>query len=243
MTVSGARQHLTALARAGLVEAAEMPSTDAQAWPPDARVLRDRGRRPATSRRRTASSPTSCSVTSPTPTPRCSKSCSPSVANIASTTRRRGSRSKRTLGAKVAELAQDPRRRRLSRDLREGRARRVPRRSSTTARSGRSRSATARRAPARSTSSAPCSPRRRSNACSTWSPAPATARTRSETAPEPSQRKCVTGNAYSAASRSAMSERWHASGSRSTQSSADVASVGITATIGARSTWSRISRR
>ena len=54
-------------------------------------------------------------------------------------------------------------------------------------------------------------------------------------------RRWVTGKGYSDARRSATSERWHASGSRSTQRSADVESPGISATIGARSTWSRIS--
>ena len=54
----------------------------------------------------------------------------------------------------------DPRRRRLPRDLREGRRPACTASSSTTARSGPSRSATARRARARSTSSAPRCPRR-----------------------------------------------------------------------------------
>ena len=53
--------------------------------------------------------------------------------------------------------------------------------SSTTARSGRSRSATGRRVRARSTSSAPSCPVRRLNACNTWWPARVAAPTKSAT--------------------------------------------------------------
>ena len=52
----------------------------------------------------------------------------------------------------------------------------------------------------------------------------------------PSGRRCVTVASYSSASRAAISDRWHASGSASTQRSAVVPWVGIVATIGSRST-------
>ena len=55
-------------------------------------------------------------------------------------------------------------------------------------------------------------------------------------------RRCCTATPCSVASRSAISERWHASGSRSTHSSAPTPPSGSSSTIAVRSTGSRISR-
>ena len=104
ITVSGARQHLSALARDGLVEATELPSPDRQARPAHPRVLGDAAPPTRTSPRPTASSPTSCSATSPTPTASCSTSSSPSGVRHRITNAQARLVTKRTLGAKVAEL-------------------------------------------------------------------------------------------------------------------------------------------
>ena len=55
-------------------------------------------------------------------------------------------------------------------------------------------------------------------------------------------RRCATTSPCSDARRSAISDRWQASGSRSTHNSAEAASAGSSATSEPRSTWSRISR-
>ena len=104
MTVSGARQHLTALDPSRTRRRHRDAVDRAQARSTHARVLGDRRGRRATSRRPTASSPTSCSATSPTPTPSCSttlfaKRRQHRIENAQ--TRLAG---KRTLGTKVAEL-------------------------------------------------------------------------------------------------------------------------------------------
>ena len=98
-----------------------------QAGPADARRTPSPRRRRSCSRRPTASSPTSCSATSPTSDPALlddlfAKRREHRIEQRA----RRGSPGKRTLGAKVAELTRDPRRGRLPRDVRAGRARAVP---------------------------------------------------------------------------------------------------------------------
>ena len=243
MTVSGARQHLTALAHAGPRRRARDPADRARS----AGAARSRTRRPRrptpTSRRHTASSPTSCSATSPTPTPTLlddlfAKRRQHRIENAQA--RLAG---KRTLGTKVAELAKIldedgylatyekvgtgrlPRDRAQLRDLGGGAAVRAgvhqrdrlhPR---VAARRDRRAGAAhgRRRPPLRLRDQSP----RRSLINASES----------------------TGKRYSAASRSAMSERWHASGSRSTQQQRGRRTpVGISATIGARSTWSRISR-
>ena len=118
----------------------------------------DRGRQP-TSRRRTASSPTSCSATSPTADPELLDQLFAKRRDAAHRQRApHGSRAKRTLGGQGRRAHPHPRRGRLPRDLRAGRAGVYRIVEHNCAILGRGRSATARRARARSTSSAPCCP-------------------------------------------------------------------------------------
>ena len=141
MTVSGARQHLTRArrrrARRGRRAAADRAASAAAARS-RTRATAD-GRR-AASPRPTASSPTSCSATSPTATPSCSTTSSPGGAThrIANAQARLAAQA-RPSGAKVAELT-----RILDEDGYLATYEKVapgvvPRSSSTTARSGRSR--------------------------------------------------------------------------------------------------------
>ena len=104
MTVSGARQHLTALVDDGLAEATELPAPARAARPRAARRTWSPTAPTRCSRRPTASSPTSCSATRRRPTPVSSTRCSRAAATSASATRPSGSARKRTLKAKVAEL-------------------------------------------------------------------------------------------------------------------------------------------
>ena len=177
MTVSGARQHLERARRRRPGRSDRAPAAGGAAGPAPARVHGRPIAPTASSPRRTASSPTSCSGTSRSPTAEL-------VDQLFA--RRRDERvrnasarlaTRRSLKDKVVELT-----RILDEDgylaTCEPMPGRPPRSSSTTAPSSRWPASTGRRARARSTSSAPSSRARPWNGSATFSTAPTTAPTR-----------------------------------------------------------------